>query len=129
MGLAILVLGIFGVLGLAAVVLLEGLVLRALRWGGLGRSLLDSLLMNMVSTAVGVLIVIVLGDAVTAPASVGAAVLRLPLTWALSVLVETAVLVLIRKKQVREVIRPVLWANLASYVLIAALVLIPLLGL
>jgi len=128
MGLAVLALGILGVVGLAAIVVLEGLVLRNLKWGSLGRSLLDSLLMNAGSTAVGIVLVWIAGDVMLVPGSMGAAIFRLPLTWALSVVIEAGMLVYFRKKPAREVLRPVLLANVASYLLLGTLILVGLLG-
>ncbi len=126
MGLAVLLLGLLGILGLAAIVILEGLVLRRLQWGGLRRALLDSLLMNTASTVVGILILWAGGDFALAPESLREAAVRLPLTWALSVIVEGTTLVSFRRKPVREVIRPVLLANLASYALIVVLLAVAL---
>jgi hypothetical protein len=60
--------------------------------------------------------------------SMGAAIFRLPLTWALSVVIEAGMLVYFRKKPAREVLRPVLLANVASYLLLGALILVGLLG-
>ncbi|OGO08513.1 MAG: hypothetical protein A2Z66_12300 [Chloroflexi bacterium RBG_13_66_10] len=128
MGLAVLALGILGLVGLAAIVVLEGLVLRNLKWGSLGRSLLDSLLMNAGSTAVGIVLVWIAGDVMLVPGSMGAAIFRLPLTWALSVVIEAGMLVYFRKKPAREVLRPVLLANVASYLLLGTLILVGLLG-
>lgn len=125
MGYAVIVVGLLAVAGLAAVVLLEGLVLRGLRWGGLGRSLLDSLIMNILSAAVGVLLPLVIKETRGGFRDVVGALLCLPIAWALSVVVETAALSLIRKMAFRAVARPVLLANLASYVLIAVVILIP----
>jgi len=104
------------------------LVLRNLKWGSLGRSLLDSLLMNAGSTAVGIVLVWIAGDVMLVPGSMGAAIFRLPLTWALSVVIEAGMLVYFRKKPAREVLRPVLLANVASYLLLGTLILVGLLG-
>jgi len=126
MGLAVLLLGLLGLLGLAAIVVLEGLVLRRLQWGGLRRAMLDSLLMNTVSTVVGILLLWAGGDFALAPESLREAAVRLPLTWALSVIVEGGTLIAFRRKAAREVIRPVLLANLASYALVIVLLAVAL---
>jgi hypothetical protein len=126
MGLAVLVLGLLGLLGLAAIVLLEGLVLRWLQGGGLRRALLDSLLMNSASTVVGILLLWAGGDFALAPESLREAAVRLPLTWGLSVIVEAGTLVAFHRKAAREVIQPVLLANLASYALVIVLLAVAL---
>jgi hypothetical protein len=126
MGLAVLLLGFLGLLGLAGIVLLEGLVLRRLRWGGLRGAMLDSLLMNIASTVVGILLLWAGGDIAFAPGSLREAAVRLPLSWALSVIVEGGTLIAFRRKAAREVIRPVLLANLASYALVVALLAVAL---
>ena len=124
MGYAVIVFGILGLVGLAAAILLEALVLRRLHWGGLGRSLLDSFFMNVASAAVGIILTLVLQDATLPYSSVASVIVCLPVLWALSVLVEAGALAIIRKKGFRAVVRPVLLANLASYILIATVVLI-----
>jgi len=124
MGYAVIVFGILGLVGLAAAILLEALVLRRLQWGGLGRSLLDSFLMNVASAAIGIILTLMLRDATLPYSSVGSVIVCLPVLWAFSVLVEAGALALIRKKGFRAVVRPVLLANLASYILIATVVLI-----
>jgi hypothetical protein len=125
MGYAVVVFGLVAVVGLMAVVVLEGLVLRGLRWGGLGRSLLDSLIMNIFSAAVGILLPLLIEDAGGGLPDIAGALLCLPIAWALSVVVETTALSLIRRMGFRAVARPVVLANLASYVLIGVVILIP----
>jgi hypothetical protein len=82
--------------------------------------------MNAASTVVGILLLWAGGDFALAPESLREAAVRLPLTWALSVIVEGATLVSFRKRPVREVIRPVLLANLASYTLVIAILAVAL---
>jgi hypothetical protein len=127
MGLAVLALGILAWWG-GGDRRFGGAGLRNLKWGSLGQSLLDSLLMNAGSTAVGIVLVWIAGDVMLVPGSMGAAIFRLPLTWALSVVIEAGMLVYFRKNPAREVLRPVLLANVASYLLLGALILVGLLG-
>ncbi len=124
MGMAIVFLGLLGLLALAAAILLEALVLRRLGWGDIGRSLLDSFLMNAASAAVGVLVAVVFQGAIEAPSGMPAVLGCLPITWGLSVIVEAAALALLRKRGFRSVLRPAVIANTASYALIAVVALL-----
>jgi hypothetical protein len=75
---------------------------------------------------VGILFLWAGGDFALAPGSLREAAVRLPLTWALSVIVEGGTLVAFRRRAAREVIRPVLLANLASYALVLVLLAVAL---
>lgn len=113
-GPAILLFGLVaGVVIVFVIALVEAAVLRGLRWAGFGRSLIDSLAMNFTSAVVGLLLNAFSADLYQ---SCGYSPERggrfcdwlispwalLALTWLLSVLVEGAVLLLLRRRSARE---------------------------
>ena len=91
------------------VVLLESLVLWRLRWGTFKRSLLAAFVMNLVTSILGI----------------GVVIFTLPLGWwgllidfGLSVLVEGGILMLFKRRAARENWIAALAANALSYLLI-----------
>jgi hypothetical protein len=121
-----------GVVLVFIIALVEAVVLRLLRWAGFWRSLLDSFVMNLVSTLVGLVLNAFAADFyqscgyspdrggrfcdwLVSPRSL------LALAWLLSVLVEGGVLLLLRRHSARQTWLAALAANIASYVPIALL--------
>jgi hypothetical protein len=97
-----------------AVVLIESLALRLLKWGTFWRGLRDALVANGASALVGLLIGCVLLSGasfggLTLPALVGA--------WLLSIVIEAGALKLLSSHSWREIWIASLAANTASYVL------------
>jgi hypothetical protein len=118
-GPAILTLGLLsGGALLLAVVLIEAVALRLLRWAAFWRALRDALVANLASALVGLVIGCValsggsLG-ALTLPALIGA--------WLGSIVIEAGVLKLLSSHSWREIWVAAMVANTASYVLIGPL--------
>jgi hypothetical protein len=102
------------VAGFAAIVLVEAGVLAALRWNRFGRSLVASLLMNVVTTLVGLFVaglIFTFGSAAW-----------LLLSFVASVLIEGAVLVLLDRPKTRLGLLGALLANVVTYIPLALLV-------
>ena len=104
----------FGIVAYLALSLLESIVLRLLKWGTFGRSLLASLLMNLPSTLVGFWLIWVVEFSRLNRLQF----LLIPATWALSVVIEGAMLVLMNRDGGRENWTASLVANTASYLLL-----------
>jgi hypothetical protein len=121
-GLIILVLLGFGLVILFAVMLLESLVLRRLGWGSVWRCLVDSFLMNLSSALVGVILGGLLRIDLALGRASGLVGFLLLVSLALSVIVEASVISLVRKRDFRETLKPVLKVNLASYALLVVLI-------
>lgn len=121
-GLIILVLLGFGLVILFAVMLVEALVLRRLGWGVLWRCLVDSFLMNSTSALVGVILGGLLRIDLALGRASGLVGFLLLISLALSVIVEAGVISLVRKRDFRETLKPVLKVNLASYALLVVLI-------
>lgn len=113
---------LYGVMAFIGVSLVEGIVLRLLKWSSFWRSLLDSLLMNFVSSAVGYLLALNLsslpwvgfGSMFTSPSS-------LLLLFVLSVATETGMLLLLHRRPLRRIATAVVIVNLVSYLGFVAL--------
>ncbi|MBE0408837.1 MAG: hypothetical protein IBX69_03805 [Anaerolineales bacterium] len=113
-GLILPLLNVYGLFGLFAflvvLLLLETLVLVLVKWAGFGRALLASLLMNLISTILGVILDLTLWD--------------WQLWWviliafAASVIVEGGVLMLMKQTTFRLNIIAAVAANLASYLIL-----------
>jgi hypothetical protein len=88
------------------IMLVEALVLWRLKWGGVRRSLLDSLMMNFASF-IGLLLGL-------GPYIAGSGIWGLTLFGTYSIMVEGAVLMLLERHQVKQVWLTVLIANLVS---------------
>jgi len=117
---------IFPALGLAAVaavgfffiiVLIEALVLRGLKWGSFRLSFIDSLVVNLTSTAFGVLLFAFSAWMLNQ----GAASLLL-LSGVLSVLIEGGVLTLLKRHPLRQTWTAAVAINAASYAFLFVLV-------
>ena len=106
----------FGIVAYLALSLLESIVLRLLKWGTFGRSLLASLLMNLPSTLVGFWLMGWL-DGVSRLNRLG--IWLIPAAWALSVAIEGGVLVLMKRDGGRQNWMAALAANTASYLLLS----------
>jgi hypothetical protein len=115
--------GIGVVLLLVPIVVVEAIVLRLLRWGGLLRSLLVALVMNIASALLGA---IALGVAANVPSSEAQQVLLLSLlpAWALSVLIEGAVMWGFQRLAIGRTLRVSAIANAITYVMLAGLVVL-----
>jgi hypothetical protein len=107
----------------ALVVLLEAAVLRKMKWDSFWRSFRDSLVINLFSAIVGLILRFsfppwdIFSDM---PSSF----LRVVLLWALSVLIEGALLSIIRHRPMKESFHAAFFANISSYVLLALLRLV-----
>ncbi|NIS79825.1 MAG: hypothetical protein GTO14_06375 [Anaerolineales bacterium] len=117
-GIIILVMLGFGALALFAVILLEAIVLRRLGWAALGRSFVDSLVMNLASALIGILVAWVLRIDFTQAQLTGMLIPLVVFSLALSILVEGGVISFVRRRHLREILRPLALANIASYAMI-----------
>jgi hypothetical protein len=106
----------FGVVAYLALSLLESIVLRLLKWGTAWRSLLGSLAMNLPSTLLGFWLIWLAGFSRLDRWGIW----LIPPTWALSVAIEGAVLVLMKRDGGRQNWIAALAANTASYLLLLA---------
>ncbi len=129
-GPALLVGGLlFFLVGIAIVVVVEAGVLAMMRWASFGSSLLDSLVMNVVSLLAGIGLAIGLGTLVERQngaieldlPDVAAYALFIALALLVSVVVEALVLLLVRRRGARTW-TAVLVANLASYAIVVGLI-------
>ncbi len=94
---------------LIAAILLESLVLKLLKWKSYRPSLWASLLMNLASALIGGPLMLYLdADPIVA----------LPIAWAVSVIIEGGVLVLMKRGGGRQNWTAAIVANLASYALL-----------
>jgi hypothetical protein len=91
------------------IVFLEAVALQWLKWAAFRPALRASFFMNLVSTLVGFLVLAFVN-------SLG--VVGLAISWALSVLIEGDVLMLLRRDGGRQNWRAALVANLASYLIL-----------
>lgn len=94
--------------------LAEAVVLRLLKWNTFWRSLLDSLLMNLASTLLGVCIL-------TFGLFTDSVWFGLLVSGALSVLIEGGVLTLLKRHPMRQTWLAALLVNLVSYLGLAVL--------
>jgi hypothetical protein len=105
---------------LTAVTVVEGVVLRNTGWVLPRRPFLDAFIMNIVSTILGALFLSSVSGMVSL-LNLGQfaefSVLMI-IAWGISIVSEAITLILLRKVSWRSVIRPVFFANIASYVLI-----------
>ncbi|HEY83511.1 MAG TPA: hypothetical protein G4N96_00150 [Chloroflexi bacterium] len=104
------------VISFIVVVLLESLALKLLKWNGYWRSLWASFLMNLVSTLVGLPLMLL-------PISANP-VMYLPVTWGLSVIIEGSILILMKRSGGRQNWIAAIIANIASYILLMLLLLV-----
>jgi len=121
-GLIFLVMVLYGVLAFIGVSLIEGIVLRLLKWAPLWRSLLDSLLMNLISSAAGYLMASNLSVLpLTGLYSIFTTPSSLLLLYLISVVLETGILLLLHGRPVRKTGKVALIVNLVSYLGFVAL--------
>lgn len=122
----LLLVGVFGVIGLAllpVIIVIEAVVMLLMKWGRIGRTLLDALIMNAASSLLGLLAAC--GFLFNAPRmGVPEVILFLIATWAVSVVSEGAVLTLLKRHPRRKTWVTVLVANTVSYLAMLALFLL-----
>ena len=116
--------GVIGFAGLVfVIVLIEALALRGLKWGSFRLSFVDSLMINVTSAAIGVVLF-----ALFAPAlNLGVAPLLL-LLGALTVLIEGGMLTRLKRHPLRQTWIAAVVINAASYAFLFAFVLYVLIG-
>ncbi|MCC7360855.1 MAG: hypothetical protein IT317_15340 [Anaerolineales bacterium] len=95
-----------------AVFFIEAVILRLFHWASFWRCLLASFLMNLLTTLVGVVFI----GAFVLITERWALLLAYFLAWALSVVLEWAVLALMDRRQLRRAFSASLVANTATYV-------------
>lgn len=116
------VLGVAVVFLLVPIIVVETIVLRVLRWGGLGISFLAALAMNVASSAVGVLLLNLPERAFVLDAT-AATFLSLLIAWALSTLMEGGIMQAFGRSALRRTFGIAAVANVASYTLLVVFVL------
>jgi hypothetical protein len=100
------------------IALVEAVVLWLLKWGGFWQALRDAFLMNVVSALAGLVLNFFAGDwDAISP------LVPLLVAWLLSVLVEGAVLLLLRRHPPRLTWLAAVAANVASYAIIGLLMI------
>ena len=113
---------------LVLAVVVEAGVLRVLRWASTGRCFLDSLLMNVASTVMGIVLLMVAGSVASGsgvnPEDAALWWVLLAATFVLTVVIEAIALLLLHRGSGVRAWRASLVANVASYVLIAGLVIL-----
>jgi hypothetical protein len=102
---------------LPAIILVEAIVLRLLKWGTLWKALLDAFLMNLASSVAGAC-VFSLGFLALTSAALWTSLL---VSGVLSVLIEGGVLTLLKRHPARQTWTAALAANLVSYAGLAVL--------
>jgi hypothetical protein len=126
---------VIGGLFLLVIALVEGIVLWRLRWGSFGRSLRDSLIVNLGSGLVGLLLINYASNLWQVcgydPARGGrwceqlvSPLMLLVWAWLLSVLIEGGLLMLLAKHPARKIWTAALVINVVSYLIIGALALL-----
>ncbi len=97
-----------------AVLGIESVVLRLMRWGSFGNTTLDAFLMNFATTLLGLLFVR------TNPS----AFLPFLVAWSISVAVEAIVLLLLRRRTVGRTLGVSALANIFSYLFLGLLLIL-----
>ena len=110
---------IYGVIAFSAIVLIEAILLRLVQWGSFGRSLLDSFLINLASSAAG--IVLAIGGFPLAFLFTENMIPTLLLGLALSILIEGGMLWLLREETLRKTALTAVTINAATYTGLALL--------
>lgn len=105
---------------LPAIILVEAIVLRLLRWGTLWKSLLDAFLMNLASSVVGACVFSLGFLALTAEALWTS----LLVSGVLSVLIEGGVLMLLKRHPARQTWTAALVTNVVTYAGLAILLVL-----
>lgn len=123
---------IYGILALAfsiglflLIAFVEGVILRFLNWGDMWQSMLDSIMVNFVTTIVGILLAITVLDVHLAidwfPDNFGEILPKMILLWALTVLVEGVLLGITRRRSFKETWGAAFIVNTCSYAIILAI--------
>ena len=109
------ILGAAGLIAIPIIFVIEAAVMLALKWGPVGRTILDAIMMNLASTLLG--LIGVCSFLYNAPNfDLTGAILFLVITWAVSIAVEGIVLTLLKRHPKRKTWLTVIAANAASYV-------------
>lgn len=109
--------GVFALVFIGLVIVVEAITLWGLKWGGFWRAWLDSFLMNLVSTVVGV--PLLFGYATIFGDTLGVRyVFAFALAFVISVAIEGGVLLVLRRRPNRETWRTALVANVVSYAVV-----------
>lgn len=115
----LLLFGLAAFLVFSAIVFgIEALILWLLKWGTFGRSLLASFLMNLASTIVGVLVIVLLATSLLNN------FLTFIVALLLSILIEGGVLMLVKRDATRENWQVAGIANIVSYALLGIFLLL-----
>ncbi|HEX5707975.1 MAG TPA: hypothetical protein VFX96_11805 [Pyrinomonadaceae bacterium] len=115
-----LALGVFALVVVVLIIAVEAVALRLLKWGGFGRALLDSFLMNLVSTVIGV--PLLFGYATIFGETLGVRyVFAFALSFVISAAIEGGVLLALRRRPSRETWRAAVISNAASYAAVTLL--------
>jgi hypothetical protein len=119
-----------GVVIFLVITFVEAVILRFINWGDMRQSLRDSLMINIVTTIVGIITAITAFDFSDAlyglPDTFGEILPQMILLWAFTVLIEGILLGIIRKRSFTETWGATLIINTCSYVMFA--LIMPLLG-
>jgi hypothetical protein len=113
-----------GLLMLATAILVEALVLRWLKWASGWVCLADSAMANLASAVLGCVLVAALASHLARASTLFLLGVVWPGSFALSWIAESCVISLVRRRPFKKVLRPFLAANLASYGLILALLIV-----
>ncbi len=103
------------------IVLIEALVLRGLKWGSFRLSLIDSFVINLTSATVGGLLFVLF--AVVGALNLGVAPLFL-IFGALTVLIEGAMLTVLKRHPLRQTWTAAVAVNVVSYALLLVLAVV-----
>lgn len=122
----------YGILALAfsvglflLIAFVEGVILRFINWGDTWQSMLDSLMINFITTIIGILLAITALDVHLSlhwfPGNLGEILPKMILLWALSVLIEGVLLGITRRRSFKETWGAAFMVNTCSYAMILAL--------
>lgn len=114
----LILLGVIALAVLGAVIAIEALLLRLLRWGSPGRCLVDSALANVISTAIGLLAYLWLQDS----SGYWMTIVGWLIMLALTIAIEAVVLHLRRPASGPSALGASVLLNVPTYVLLFALV-------
>jgi hypothetical protein len=117
---------VFGGIGLALLPVLfivEGLAMFALKWGSAKRCLLDAVYMNLASTLLGLFAACGLLSNMLHLDTQGS-LLFILITWTISVVVEGAILALLKRHPPRQTWLTAMAVNTISYALLVLLVVL-----
>lgn len=106
------------------IILIELIALRLLRWDTIWRCLLVAVVMNLVTTALGGLLLVLTDSRIDPDAALPALLAILALAWALSTAIEGAIMLAFRRDARGRAFGVAAIANGASYVLVALVLLL-----